>query len=739
MPFDDASDDFSVFISYAHSDNENSDPSKRWLNRLLEQLQPLVLQDRVSAWSDTEIDLGEQWANSIKKQLQRARVAVLLVSPAFLASKYIRNSELPILLMNAMNEGRIVLPVILRPCLFAETTFKYPDAAHGPEELSLSIFQSANPPDEPLNSMEEDEQDEVLLSVARRILKLAPAKPATVSPPAAAVGTSGSRMPNTTPALWNVPHPRNLFFTGRTQVLDDLSGALTSGGKAALSGMGGAGKTQTAVEYAYRHRNEYSAVLWARADSEDSLKAGYAAIAAKLDLPEKDETDRDVVIAAMKRWLEGHSGWLLILDNADDLALVSDLLRREWGGHILLTTRAYATGSVSKVEIKEMVPEEGALFLLRRAKLIEIDDALESATEADRELAKKITREVGGLPLALDQAGAFIEEKPSSLGEYLEFYRSEGIELRAARGGITSDHEPVTITFTLAFRQVEGANAAAADMLRVCAFLAPDAIPEELFVSGAAELGENLSAAAGGGINLVKIIGEAGRFSLIRRNTKSGTIEIHRLVQQVLKDEMSEEARRVWAEQVVRGLNEAFPSVEHKDWPLCEKLLPHAQEAARLIEEYGFEFDEAARLLNQAGTYCCERARYAEAEQLLARALSICEKALGPDHPDVATSLNNLANLYHNQGKYSEAKPLHVRSLSIREKVFEPDHPDVALSLNNLARLYDNQGKYAEAEPLYVRSLGIHEKALGPDHPISSIIRENYAALLSKMRAQTEV
>lgn len=172
-----SSDDFTVFISYAHSDNESPDPSRRWLNRLSEQLQPLVLQDKVSAWSDTQIEAGELWDNSIKEHLQGAKVAVLLVSPAFLASKYICNSELPVLLMNAMNEGRTVIPIIVRHCLFTETKFKYPDPAHGPSELSLSIFQSANPSSKPLNKMEEHEQDEVLLSVARRILRLAQPNP----------------------------------------------------------------------------------------------------------------------------------------------------------------------------------------------------------------------------------------------------------------------------------------------------------------------------------------------------------------------------------------------------------------------------------------------------------------------------------------------------------------------------------------------------------------------------------
>lgn len=709
------SDDFSVFISYAHSDNENSDPSKRWLNRLLEYLQSLVIQNRISAWSDTEIEIGDQWDKSIQTQLANANVAVLLISPAFLGSKYIRNSELPALLMNAMNKGAAVLPVILRHSPFAETTFKYPDPAQGPNELSLSIFQSANPPNKPLNSMLEHEQDAVLLSVAQRILELAGTKTTT--------GSAASGGP-----VWTVPFAPNRFFTGRAQVLDDLRRELTAGSKAALSGMGGIGKTQTAAEYAHCYRGEYKAVLWAKAESEDSLKSDFGALAARLNLLVQD-TERDKAVFAVKRWLEEQSGWLLILDNADELGLVSDFLRREWSGHILLTTRSHATGIIGRVELKVMGSEEGALFLLRRAKLIALRDTLGAATKAERELAAEITRELGGLPLALDQAGAFIEGMSSSLAEYLELYRREGDKLRADRGGYIADHEPVTITFSLAYRKVAEASAAAADMLRVCAFLAPDAIPEEIFASGAAEMGESLRPVAGGGINLVKVIGEAGRFSLIRRDAKGGRIEMHRLVQQVLRDEMSADEQRVWAERAVRGVNATFPDVEHRSWPLCEKLLQHALEASRLIDKHDLKFEESARLLNETGHYCFERAQYAEAEPLFKRTLAIRERVLGPEHPDTAMSLNNLAALYDHQGRYAEAEPLFKRGLAIRERVLGLDHLDVALILNNLAALYDHQGRYSEAEPLYERSLDIRERALGPHHPSVATSLNNLGSL----------
>jgi len=161
-----------IFISYAHKDNVDPDPKKCWLDRLLEQLQPLNVQGLVKCWSDEELELGAQWHAEIQQALGAAKAGVLLVSPAFLASKYIRNSELPVLLNQARRNGALIIPIIVRRSLFAETKFKYPDPVHGPEELSLASFQSANPPDKPLIALSEDEQDQVFLSVAQRLLEI---------------------------------------------------------------------------------------------------------------------------------------------------------------------------------------------------------------------------------------------------------------------------------------------------------------------------------------------------------------------------------------------------------------------------------------------------------------------------------------------------------------------------------------------------------------------------------------
>jgi tetratricopeptide (TPR) repeat protein/predicted MPP superfamily phosphohydrolase len=518
--------------------------------------------------------------------------------------------------------------------------------------------------------------------------------------------------------LSNIPD-RNPFFTGRERVLAQLEEALAVQGRAALSGLGGIGKTQTALEYAHRHLDEYVYTFWTTADSREALVSGYVTIASLLQLPESNGKDQMLAVDAVKRWLNSHEGWLLILDTADDLGMVLAFLPPGKNGHVLLTSRATAVGAIGRrVEIREMGVEEGALFLLRRAKYIAEDTPLEVVVESDRAGAKEIVMELGGLPLALDQAGAYIEETSCGIAKYLYLYRSHAEALLGRRGNMASDHpDPVASTWALSFEHIERANAAGAELLRCCAFLYPDGIPEEIFREGASELGPVLGPVGSDAFALNGAISEILKYSLLRRDANTHTLEIPRLVQAVLKQAMDQGTLRLWAERAVRAVGRAFPEVKFSTWAVCERLLPQAQACAELINQWGFEFSEAALLLNKGGFYLFERGRYSDSEPLYQQALAILEKVLGSEHPDVATSLNNLAVLYAAQGQYAKAEPLYQRAVAIREKALGPEHPDLAWSLNDLAELYAVQGQYSKAERLYHRALVIEEKALGPGHP----------------------
>src|SRR5271165_3274482 len=178
--------------------------------------------------------------------------------------------------------------------------------------------------------------------------------------------------PDSRNSSWNVP-PRNTAFTGRETYLKTLHQNLAQTNAVALSGIGGMGKTQIAIEYAHRYRGHYQFVLWAGADDASSLLSGFATLANTLDLPEKSEKELSAVAASVTQWLESHSGWLLILDNIDtveDLNFVYKLIPSGSSGHLLITTRLNNAGARAKcVELNKMEPKEGALFLLRRSGL----------------------------------------------------------------------------------------------------------------------------------------------------------------------------------------------------------------------------------------------------------------------------------------------------------------------------------------------------------------------------------
>lgn len=578
---------------------------------------------------------------------------------------------------------------------------------------------------------------------------------------------------------WNVAFWRNPFFTGRESLLQRLHEQLHNTRRAslnqsqALTGLGGIGKTQTAVEYAWRYRDEYTAVLWVRAANRETLITDYVVLARLLSLPGRDAQEQMLVVEEVKRWLEQHTGWLLILDNADELALVEEFLPARGKGHVLLTTRAQATGRIAEsLPVERLEPSESVLLLLRRAKLLDHEGPLDNVSRAVRISAQALVEELDGLPLALDQIGAYIEETGCSLAEYLALYRSRRMALLKRQSSISSDYpHSVSSTWSLSFGKVEQANPAAAELLRLCAYLYPDAIPEAFLTEGASELGPVLEPVASDPLLLNEAIQVLRAYSLIKRDAEAKLLVIHRLVQVVLKDGMDQETRRLWAERAVRMVNCALPEVEFATWDRCESCLPHALVCDSLIEQYNFGFPEAARLLDHAGYYLRERGIYAQAEPLSKHALAIYEQALGlehpetitaldhlawlfqaqgyyeqaepfnkrtlairervlgPEHPGTATGLDHLATLYQLQGRYEEAEPLFQRALAIREQALDSNHSDVADSLNNLALNYDYQGKYEQAEPLYQRALTHFEKTLGPEHPETAISLHNLATL----------
>ena len=507
-----------------------------------------------------------------------------------------------------------------------------------------------------------------------------------------------------------VPRP-NRLFTGREDVLEKLHAALSADAPGsgadpqALTGLGGVGKTQTAIAYIYRYRCDYRRIFYLNAQSAQTLTDGLAAIAEELNLLEAKTAPREDALAKIHDWFRNASGWLLTLDNADDLETLSAHFPRHHGGRLLLTTRTTNTVRwAAPLPLIRFERDEGALLLLRRAGRLDINQSLADAPSEAAAEAAALSDELGGLPLAITQAGAHLAETFRSVGDYRRLYQKQGLKLLDIRSDF--DHAPVTITFRLAVNQLMQRSvhgAAAAEMVRLCAFLDPEAIPETALAHGLGADSETLDA----------LCAAVCGYSLAARNADDRTLSVHRLVQKATQETLTPQERRLWRERAVRAVAAATPDVDFDNWRLCDLLLPHWRLCAVYISDDDLATPEAMHLLYQAARYLRARAQYEEAETLLRQALSIAGGVAPPADGARADYLDELGCLYRETGRAAEAEPLHLRAVEITEAVKGPDHPETASKLHNLALFYLEQHDYAQAEPLFLRSLTIRERNPG--------------------------
>jgi tetratricopeptide (TPR) repeat protein len=679
----------SVFLSYDQKD-------ERVLQELEKHLSVLKWQGVISTWDRRQVVPGSNRDEVIHEQLQWASIILLLVSADFLASGYCNQVEMKYALSRQKAGEAYVVPIIVRPCDWKSAPF-----AH------LAIL-----PDTGKSLSEWHNKDAAFSNIARGIRRII--EEFTRSP------VTGSR-------FWNVPHERNPYFTGRDELLNQLEQVLSPapGGSGialravltqtqAIQGPGGIGKTQIALEYAYRSwdTGRYDHILWINAANEEVLFASFASLAELLlAFPATKETDRLMLVKAMKSWLEQcEQRWLLIFDNADDISFVHDFLPRQGKGSILLTTRAHAVGSLgaSAIEVENMGLIESAEFLLQRAQRWQVPDE-------ERDEAINLAIALDCFPLALDQAGAYIEETASSFVEYLKIYQDHRKELLARRGAqATSYPDSVATTWSLSFEKVEQANPAAAELLRLCSFLAPDSIPEELILDGSDQWSPLLQEAATDLFTFHGMMEELLKYSLVTRFSRHKTFSVHRLVQAVQMDSIEQEVQGQWAERVVRAVNKVFPahSLDTALWDQCRRYLDQVQACNELIERYTLSFLEAAYLLSRTGVYLENYAFDTIVESLYRRALEIQEHHLSADDSDVLDSLNRLANLYLGQARYAEAEQLYRKVLAMRQ---EESGPQVAAALNGLALLHIRREEFVLAEKWCHQALAISEHISEPD------------------------
>lgn len=515
----------------------------------------------------------------------------------------------------------------------------------------------------------------------------------------------------------HVPPP-NPFFTGRRETLERIHTQLaTDQAPVVLSGLGGIGKTQIAVAYAYLHKDDYQYVLWAVAESQDTLAIELVTVAKTLGLPEQADQDLSAVRMAVLRWLHSQRNWLLILDNVDDPDIVDAFFPRFGRGHVLVTTQD-AEAFPQAIKIEGITEEEGVSFLLLRSGKLSPERTPETISESERIAAKKIVEEMAGLPLALDQAAAFIGETQTTIGKYLELFRAQIGKLLAMRGRRTLNH-PASLTATVSLalkkiKQVPGSQ----DVLRFSAFLQAQRIPEELFSIRTSQVQPLFETFPEGEVQVSQALQALLRYSLINRHPDDTTISLHRLVQTAIIDLMGEVLQKQWLGRVIEVVNSLFSSLNLWNWPSYERYIVHALACVEWINRMRIETATAASLLAFSGHYLLERAQYPQVEVLFKKALAIRSHVLPDGHLGRAESLYELGVLYINQGKFADAETSIMQSLELLARSYETGHPAVVMARNTLAEVYYQEGRYEEAESIFLNVLRERMLTYGEKHAL---------------------
>jgi tetratricopeptide (TPR) repeat protein len=693
-----------LFVSYSHKDQD-------WLNQIRDVFAADKRNLRIGYWDDGELTPGDAWHQEVLQAIDHAKVALLLVSPNFLASKFIMEEEVPRIL-KAVDDGLTVLWVPLFGAFYG------PDAP--PTVAPLSELQAVTSVTTPLAELSPEPLRETLLDLCHRVQKLL--NPASVPR--------------------NLPFPSiGNLFKGRNGDLAQLEVRLRQSGSAAIvqpqtvTGMGGIGKTRLALEYAWRHADDFTAFLFVSANTPNDLTTNFARLCEPLDLPEYRLGKQDDQYEAVLRWLQQNRNWLLILDNVDTteaVGAVKEMVANLHGGQILITSRIAGPkwgNSVRQVSL-DVIPLEDAV-----AFLVESSEGQRPSRTDDTEQARALANKLGCLPLALTHAAAYLRERFQSLEEYranfeqhfaqvIAWYDPEAIEYdpqareTAGRPRRTAESRTVATTFFISFGQL---SQMAKTLLRAGSFLAPEPIPVAMFETcleetkallalWCSETGEALNEQPVG-----EALSELARYSLITRG--DGTFSMHRMEQAIVQSSVPGAEINQWAQAAVNLIQRYGPDnpSEPSSWPVWDVLLPHAELLWEIYRErpgvtIGVEYPQSlAKLFQSKGRYTAA-IRYARQVEEFRRLHS------SPEHPDTLSAQDDLASLLERNGEYEESETLYRTVLEARERILGPECADTLGTACGLGWVLNRRGKWAEAEALHRKTLEIRERVLGPDH-----------------------
>ncbi|OLT63265.1 tetratricopeptide repeat protein [Moorena bouillonii PNG] len=524
-----------------------------------------------------------------------------------------------------------------------------------------------------------------------------------------------------------MPHTHVSKFVGREPELETLHQRLQQRERvviSAISGMGGIGKTELALQYVinYYRKHYLAGVCWLQARDVDlgTQIVEFAQLEMNLEVPQ-EKAGKPLSVEQKAQWC--WDNWqpsdnlvLVILDDVTEFDKIKPYLPpNQPRFKIIITTRKQSLAESFDLLALEVLSEKAALELL---------ESLIGKERLNRQWseAKKLCKWLGYLPLGLELVGRYLKKKKDlSLADMQQRLEKKHLEQRSLKepAATMTAQRGVAAAFELSWLELDEQAQQLGCLLSLFA-LAP--IPWNLVENCLPDQdSEDLEDIRDYSLLELNLLGRTGQ----------GIYQLHELIREFLRDKMELCDR---ADQLKQGFTHAMVAVAdkipkattQKDIATASPAIPHLTEAATVLLDW-LKDEDLYQPFQGLGWFYEGQGTYEQALPWLEQGLELTRNRLGSEHPAVATSLHNLASVYENQGRYCEAEPLYVEALEMRKKLLGTQHPSVAISLNNLALVYNYQGRYCKAEPLFVQALEIRNKLYGQEHPRLAISLNNLA------------
>jgi tetratricopeptide (TPR) repeat protein len=498
---------------------------------------------------------------------------------------------------------------------------------------------------------------------------------------------------------------------------------MLSSKNSAITGLGGVGKTQIALELAYRVKNDHPtfSVFWVPATTVENFEQAYLGIGRLLKIPGITDEKADIKLLVKQHLSQDNIGkWLLVVDNADDIDIwfgkensseamnLISFLPKSSQGVVLFTTRnrkaAVKLAQSNVIEVSEISAQTATELL---EKLLIHPKAMD-----DKQATLTLFQRLEHLPLAIVQAAAYINENGIRVSDYLSLLddtEETVIEILSEdfedESRYKESKNPVATTWLISFDQIRQRYALAADYLSFMSCMDSRNIPQSLLPPAPSNKA------------MVDAIGTLDAYSFLTRRPEDQSFDLHRLVHLTTRNWLQEEGLLTrWTDRAVSQLARVFPTGEHASRPVWKAYLPHARYVLASNAHNG-DLEDAISLRNKVGFCLLVDGKYSEAEELFVQVVETRKRVLGMEHPDTLLSIGNLASTYWNQGRWKEAEELDLQVMETRKRVLGTEHPDTLASIGNLASTYRNQGRWKEAEELELQVIEMRKRVLGTEHP----------------------